>query len=244
MMAQGGESALEPCIYTTTSTNESVRIIHKKEYAQRIYLEDGTELDVSGTGELNYTFPNAGDHKVWIEFKEYATDFSTCFRNCYGLTSIPENLFANNTAVTSFGYCFENCSGLTSIPENLFANNTAITKFNSLFRKCYGLTSIPENLFANNTAVTGFGYCFYNCSGLTSIPESLFTNNTAVTSFSSCFEGCTNITSSCPVDNDGTPIYNRGIRKPGYSMVTSHIACFRNCTKMADYLSIPSDWKS
>lgn len=149
-------------VYTTTSDNQSVQIIYEQEYAQRIYLEDGTELDVSGTGKLNYTFQNAGEHKVWIEFKEDVTDFSNCFY------------------------------------------------------RCAGLTSIPENLFAANTAVTEFRYCFY---------------------------GCTNITSSCPIDNDGTPIYNRSSGKDGYAVVTSNGKCFYNCTKMADYDSIPSGWK-
>ena len=189
MMQGGGKSALEPCIYATTSANQSVQIIYKKEYAQRIYLEDGTELDVSGTGTLNYAFPNAGDHKVWIKFKEDATNFNDCFYNCKGLTSIPENLFANNTAVTTFNNCFRDCSGLPSIPANLFANNTAVTNF------------------------------------------------------SYCFGRCTSLTSSCPVDNDGTPIYNRSSGKSGYSKVTSYRKCFLNCTNMADYSSIPSGWK-
>ena len=217
MLAPGGaKSALEPCIYTTTYANQSVQIIYHKEYAQRIYLEDGTELDVSDTGLLNYTFPNAGEHQVWIEFKEDATTFYYCFYNCSGLTSIPENLFAANTAVTDFASCFRNCSGLTSIPENLFAANTAVTTFANCFQYCSGLTSIPGNLFAANTAVT---------------------------TFTSCFFSCTNIATSCPVDNDGTPIYNRQGGKQGYSIVTSYNKCFFNCTKMADYASIPSGWK-
>ena len=263
--------AKEPCIYTTTGANRSVRIINKKEYAKRIYLEDGAELDVSGSGALDYTFSEAGDHKVWIILKPdvtslfscfrdcsrltsipgnlfvnntVVTDFTSCFIGCSGLTSIPDNLFANNTAVTDFDYCFQGCSGLTSIPDNLFANNTAVTDFDYCFQGCSGLTSIPGNLFENNTAVTNFNGCFSNCSGLTSIPENLFINNTAVTNFGACFQGCTNLTSSCPIDNDGTPIYNRsGNGKEGYAVVGSYRLCFSNCTKMADYASIPSGWK-
>lgn len=218
MMAQGegGVSDLEPYIYTTTRTNQLVMIIYQKQYAKRIYLEDGTELDVNGSGSLGYVFPEIGDHKVWIEFKKDVTDFSYCFQACSELTSIPENLFANNTAVTNFYGCFQACSGLTSIPENLFANNTAVTDFSYCFGNCYSLTSIPANLFANNTAVTNFYGCFYHCH---------------------------NLTSSCPIDNDGTPIYNRSSGKSGYSIVTSYKYCFYNCTDMADYASISSDWK-
>ena len=263
--------AKEPCVYTTTSANEAVKIIDEQAYAKRIYLEDGTELDVSGSMALDYTFPEIGEHKVWIILKPDVTDlfscfrdcsrltsipgnlfanntdvtdFTSCFRGCSRLTSIPENLFATNTAVTNFNYCFMGCSGLTSIPGNLFANNTAVTSFSGCFDDCSGLTSIPENLFANNTVVTNFGACFNNCSGLTSIPENLFAANAAVTDFSSCFNDCTNLTSSCPIDNDGTPIYNRsGNGKEGYAVVGSYSSCFFNCTKMADYASIPSGWK-
>lgn len=181
----------DPCIYTTTSTNESILIINKKEYAQRIYLEDGTKLDVNGTGKLNYTFPDIGEHKIWIEFKEDVTSFDSCFYECRKLTSIPENLFATNTAATSFTYCFGNCQGLTSI---------------------------PKKLFANNTAVTGFSSCFFFCNSLTS---------------------------SCPIDNDGTPIYNRsGNGKDGYAIVTSYGYCFFSCINMANFESIPGPWIS
>ena len=233
----------KPCIYTTTKANQSVQIINKKEYAQRIYLEDGTELDVSGSGALKHIFPEAGDHKVWIILKTGVTNFSVCFQTCPRLTSIPGNLFANNADVTDFVACFSNCFGLTSIPGNLFANNTAVTNFNSCFIGCSGLTSIPANLFATNTAATSFISCFGSCSGLTSIPENLFTANTAVINFRNCFYGCTSLTSSCPVDNDGTPIYNRSSGKDGYAVVESYSKCFYNCTKMADYASIPSGWK-
>ena len=171
------------------------------------------------------------------------TDFSSCFRYCDGLTSIPANLFASNTAVTTFRYCFEGCSGLTSIPANLFASNTAVDSFGSCFSSCEGLTSIPDNLFANNTAVTSFSYCFDSCSGLTSIPEKLFASNTAVTYFSRCFENCTGLTGNVPIDNDGTPIYNRSSAKSGYAMVIDETNCFYNCTGLTDYYSIPSSWR-
>lgn len=175
-------------VYTTTSDNQSVRLTYRKEYFEYIETEDGVE-DLSGSGILNHTFVNAGEHKVKVLFKKGVTNFSSCFNDCTGLTSIPSNLFANNPEVTNFAYCFNNCTGLTSI---------------------------PEGLFANNTKVTNFGYCFGNCTGLTS---------------------------STPIDNDGTPLYNRSEGKEGYSVVTDHASCFYGCTLMSDYSSIPSDWK-
>ena len=229
--------------YTTTRASQNVTLIGKQEYAKKITLEDGTDIPITGTGLLNYTFAEDGEHKVTIELKEDVTDFWNCFSYCRSLTSIPENLFANNTAVTGFSYCFSDCEGLTSIPENLFANNTAVTDFTHCFSDCSGLTSIPETLFSTNTAVTSFGYCFSGCSSLTSIPENLFANNTAVTNFSDCFYGCTSLTGNVPVDNDGTPIYNRSSGKSDYAHVTSYNDCFYNCTGLTDYNSIPSDWK-
>ena len=263
------ETPKEYLVYTTTGTSESIQLIYKQQYAKKITLEDGTDVPITGTYGLNYTFPEAGEHKVTIEFKEDVTDFTSCFAGCSGLTSIPENLFANNTAVTNFGFCFNYCTGLTSIPENLFANNTAVTNFGYCFYQCSGLTSIPDNLFANNTAVTtfgycfasctsltsipdnlfatntavtDFGYCFVSCSGLTSIPENLFANNTAVTDFGYCFRDCTGLTGNCPIDNDGTPIYNRSSGKEGYAIVEYYSGCFSNCTGLTDYNSIPSSW--
>ena len=271
----GGEIEMpfvaEPCTFTTTGASQSVQLIYMQEYAKKITLEDGTDVPITGTGALNYTFADAGNHKVTIELKEDVTNFIYCFRDCTSLTSIPENLFTNNTAVTTFYGCFSSCSGLTSIPEKLFASNTKVTSFDSCFTDCTGLASIPENLFANNTAVTKFSFCFSDCTGLTSIPEDLFKYNTAVTKFNSCFSSCSGLTSipanlfatntvvtnfiscfrncsgltgNCPIDNDGAPIYNRsGEGKEGYAKVTSYSGCFYNCTGLTDYSSIPSGWK-
>lgn len=112
------------------------------------------------------------------------------------------------------------------------------------FNICTELTSIPEGLFANNPEVINFRFCFRGCTSLTSIPSNLFANNTKVINFSSCFRDCTSLTSSTPLDNDGTPLYNRSGGKEGYSVVNYSDGCFYKCTLMSDYSSIPSDWKN
>ena len=259
--------------YTTTGTSQQVKLVNKQEYLDYAKIVDtGEELTVTGTGALNYTFENPGKHQVELKFKDDATtlasgfsscyqltsipanlfnnntavtDFSSTFDFCWGLTSIPESLFSNNTDVTTFERTFQYCTGLTSIPENLFSNNTAVTNFSSTFASCTGLTNIPETLFSNNTAVTNFSSTFYNCKGLTeSIPANLFSNNTAVTNFENTFNSCSGLTGNVPVDNDGTPIYNRsGEGKDGYAVVTNYSYCFRSCTGLTDYSSIPSGWK-
>ena len=170
--------------YTTTEASQQIILVDKQEYLDYCKIVDtDEELSITGTGELNYTFENPGEHQVELKFKDDATTLASGFTNCTELTSIPANLFSNCTAVTNFRWTFSNCWELTSIPENLFSNNTAVTDFSWTFSGCTGLTgSIPANLFNNNTAVTDFSWTFANCTGLTG---------------------------NVPTDTDGTPIYNR-----------------------------------
>jgi hypothetical protein len=115
------------------------------------------------------------------------TSFSYTFFECASLESIPEGLFANNTAVTSFDNTFLFCTSLTSIPPNLFANNTAATNFNNTFASCTSLTSIPSDLFNNNVIATNFSGTFDSCNYLINVPANLFANNIAATDFSNVF---------------------------------------------------------
>ena len=242
--------------YTTTDASQRVKLVNKREYLDYAKIVNtGEELTVTGSGALNYTFTDPGEHQVELKFKDDATTLASGFSGCSQLTNIPENLFQYNTAVTDFSYTFTGCkgltgsipsnlfshnkavtdfsetfsvcTGLTSIPENLFSNNTAVTSFHNTFAGCTGLTgSIPENLFSNNTAVTTFSGTFYWCSGLTNIPESLFKYNTAVTDFSYTFTGCTGLT-SIPEN-----LFSNN------TAVTSFNQTFRSCTGLT---SIPAN---
>ena len=233
------QSSVSILTYTTTEEIGNFRVIAHQEYAKKITLEDGTDVPITGTGALNYTFDEAGNHKVAIEFKEDVTSFSECFEFCSALTSIPENLFASNTAVTNFSGCFWGCSGLTSIPEKLFADNTAVTDFSNCFSYCTGLTSISANLFANNTAVTVFRECFSFCSGLTgSIPENLFANNTAVTTFRYCFSKCSGLTGSIPENlftNNTAVTTFRGCFDCCSGLTSIPANLFANCPNATDF---------
>jgi hypothetical protein len=158
------------------------------------------------------------------------TDCSYLFYNCNNLTAIPDNLFDNNTEVISFGSCFRDCSNLTAIPDNLFDNNTEVTRFDTCFSGCSNLTTVPSNLFQYNTLVTNFSSCFYECTDLITIPSNLFQYNTLVTNFSSCFYNDSSITSSVP------ELWNR-------TNVTDYTRCYYNCSKAANYSSIPASWR-
>ena len=153
------------------------------------------------------------------------TNFSCCFYYCTALTSIPEGLFANCTAVTNFSYCFQSCSAITSIPECLFDKCTAVTDFSYCFQYCSAITSIPQGLFDKCTAVTNFRQCFRNCYALASIPQGLFDKCTAVTNFRSCFDNCRAITSIPAGLFDNC------------TAVTDFSYCFENCTALT---SIPA----
>lgn len=94
-----------------------------------------------------------------------SNNLSSCFENCYALTSIPAGLFDNNPQATNFNNCFY-YSGLTSIPEGLFDNCPNASWFMSCFDYCRSLTSIPVGLFDKNTQARFFDSCFEHCSSL------------------------------------------------------------------------------
>ena len=99
---------------------------------------------------------------------------ASCFKDCWGLTSI-----TIPSSVTSLGYeCFYGCSGLTSIT----IPSSVTSLGDECFYECSGLTSITIP-----SSVTSLGgYCFDNCSGLTSI-----TIPSSVTSLGwNCFLNC------------------------------------------------------
>ena len=174
----------EPLIFKTGS---NIKLIHRAEYCKSI-IADGKEL-ITGNESGEIRVPELKDEKVYITFKDDVTDLSYAFFGCT-VTSIPENLFANNPKVTDFDDTFEGCTSLKSIPEQLFANCSNVKSFSSIFSNCSSLQSIPENLFAKNPEVTDFSYTFSYCYSLESIPENLFANNPKVTDFSGTFWKC------------------------------------------------------
>ena len=187
-MGGGFEKPFKPDPLTYTP-GRLVKLINKAEYCKSI-IADGKELIVTGKESGPLSVPELKDEKVYITFKEDLTSLANAFEGCKALTTIPENLFANNPEVTNFFFTFSSCSALESIPEQLFANNPKVIDFGAIFSSCTSLKSIPENLFANCPAVTNFGSTFSNCYALATIPEKLFANCPKVTSFSRTFLAC------------------------------------------------------
>lgn len=187
MMAQQEDEKLQDYfVYTTTSANQSVQIIFYKEYAQRIYLEDGTELDVSGSGALSYTFPEIGDHKVWIELKPELTYLGGCFGYCSNLKTIPCSLFKNNTNNKFFSFCFDGCSMLEKIPEGLFRYNKNASYFDATFGNC--------NLLSGETPKDEDGGELWERAGKEGYPSNIIGNE--------CFYGCTLLSNYTSIPDD------------------------------------------
>lgn len=168
----------------TFKPGTNVRLAKRAEQFYSI-IADGKELITKDSKGI-LIVPELNDGNVKMAFKPDVTAFFDTFFGCTSLTSIPEDLFANNPNVISFGYTpvellcdwwrFENDSDFND-------NASWDLGFPTLFGECGSLTAIPEKLFANNTEVRHFGMVFTSCAGITSIPEKLFANNTKVRHF-------------------------------------------------------------
>ena len=152
------------------------------------------------------------------------------FKNCTGITTIPENLFTNDYPVT-YDYMFKGCTGITAIPENLFKQN--LYSKEGVFEDCTGITAIPENLlkYSNNNINNGGSYnnMFKGCTGITTIPDNLFYGYRGEQTCQSMFESCTNLKDLSQTFFDNlTNNFNHDISYDG----SQFIAMFKNCKKL------------
>lgn len=102
------------------------------------------------------------------------------------LTEIPGGLFSNCPAVKQMDYVF-GATAISSIPENIFAAQSAATVFTGAFSACVNLKSIPVSLMKNATAATDIKYMFAGCESVTEIPSGIFKGNSAVTNLEYIF---------------------------------------------------------
>lgn len=201
-----------PPYHTVTfKPGTNVRLAKRAEQFYSI-IADGKELITKDSKGI-LIVPELNDGNVKMAFKPDVTAFFDTFFGCTSLTSIPEDLFANNPNVISFGYTpvellcdwwrFENDSDFND-------NASWDLGLPVLFGECGSLTAIPEKLFANNTEVRYFGRMPENISDfgyagallsvfcgteITSIPEKLFANNPNVTDFTLVFLECASLQS-------------------------------------------------
>ena len=102
------------------------------------------------------------------------------------IREIPEGLFRNCPAVKQMDYVF-GATAISSIPENLFAAQSAATIFTGAFSACVNLESIPVSLMKGATAAQDIKYMFAGCESVTEIPSGIFTNGSTVTNLEYIF---------------------------------------------------------
>lgn len=115
------------------------------------------------------------------------------FKNCSGLTKVPNDLFANFEYVPSSGCqdMFRGCTSLTTAPA-LPATTLGSYSYSGMFQRCTSLTSAPA-LPATSVASYSYSNMFNGCTSLTTAPE-LPATTLSEYSYSSMFEGCTSLT--------------------------------------------------
>lgn len=159
------------------------------------------------------------------------TQFNNTFRNT-NITSIPSDLFTLAVSAESFTDTFS-FTKITSVPANLFDSCTSATSFSSTFNACTSLVSVPNELFRYNTQVINFSSTFRNNRALTNIPT--FQYNPNVTVFTNIFNMSSTTNGSA---SWGTveALWDREPEPLGTN-------AFNNCTGIANYASIPVNWK-
>ena len=123
-----------------------------------------------------------------------ATTLSNCcymrmFRNCTGLTRIPE-LPATTLAKNCYYEMFKGCTALNTTPE-LPATTLAESCYYGMFRECTSLTT-PPVLPATTLAVGCYWSMFYGCTNLqtaSALPATIMMESC----YSGMFGGCTSL---------------------------------------------------
>ena len=120
-----------------------------------------------------------------------ATDMSSMFAYCGGLTSLDVSKF-DTANVTDMSSMFDGCGRLASL-DVLGFKTAKVTDMYGMFQGCYGLTSLNVSKF-DTANVTDMSCMFNGCWGLTSLDVSKF-DTANVTDMSSMFAYCGGLTS-------------------------------------------------
>ena len=229
---------------TLTTTVSSHPYASKGDYIITIYSDevDPTKIQIpqivfisTSSGkylkEVLTPFPNMG-----------VTDFTSWFKKCPDLTSIPMGLFQNNPGATNFYECFASCGKLASIPLGLFYNNPNATNFSNCFANCILLTTMPDRMFRHSPNAVNFSRCFYGCVRLTLVPtmfpnptiEPNFFANRGEVNWTQCFDS---VGKDLATGTGTAP----EIWKFNYDSVIS-TDCFKNASKLSNRNTIPINW--
>ena len=168
-----------------------------------IYSEANKDYIVTISGTLKQIYSYASETtksqiKQILQWGETGLT-SISLSGCSNLIEIASPTSESFVNITSFGNSFE-YTGITSIPENLFANCPNVTSFYETFANTE-ITSIPENLFVNCSKATDFYKTFAYCANLTNaIPlweqeyyKEKNSNVSETTAGVACYAGCTTL---------------------------------------------------
>ena len=149
-------------VYVTTEADETVSICYMQEYFSEIVIE-GESVEI-GSGELTYTFSEAGGHDVRIVLADGATTLYYAFYNCTALYSLDASSW-DVSSVTTMQSMFHSCSSLTTLDASAW-DTSSVTTMQSMLLQCLNLTAITGSL--DVSAATDIG-------GLTRYDTNLYT---------------------------------------------------------------------
>ncbi len=125
------------------------------------------------------------------------------FRNCYGLTRIPE-LPAKEIKNSSYRYMFYNCSSLTEVPD-INVKTIGERGCNYMFYNCDALTTAPA-ITAETVGDYGCYYMFYDSDALATTPD-IKVKTIGKYGMAYMFYSCTALTTAPAITAEDVDIY-------------------------------------
>lgn len=173
------------------------------------------------------------------------------FRNCYGLTRIPE-LPAKEIKNSSYRYMFYNCSSLTEVPD-INVKTIGERGCYYMFYNCYALTTAPA-ITAETVGDYGCYYMFGRCTALSTAPDIKVTT-LGQFGMAYMFRGCYGLTSAPAITAEDVDIYGFyemfwdciGITKAGDITIKNAAGerafnwMYENCTALTESPAITAD---
>ena len=173
------------------------------------------------------------------------------FRNCYGLTRIPE-LPAKEIKNSSYRYMFYNCSSLTEVPD-INVKTIGERGCYYMFYNCYALTTAPA-ITAETVGERGCYYMFGRCTALSTAPDIKVTT-LGQYGMAYMFRGCYGLTSAPAITAEDVDIYGFyemfwdciGITKAGDITIKNAAGerafnwMYENCTALTESPAITAD---
>ena len=180
----------------TTSTLPNFEEIRKIVSVGKLEeIPEGLFLNCPAVKQLDYVFGATAIHSIpdnIFAAQSAATVFTGAFSACVNLKSIPNNLMQGASAALDIKYMFAGCESVTEIPSGIFKGNGAVANLEYLFYKT-GVRRLQRGIFEGLSSAKTIGAVFQGCTSLTEIEPGVFDGLTAAKSFRYCFSDCTSL---------------------------------------------------